>query len=34
MSDRGFIGEMAFSFSEFSLGDNGGRFVVEEDLIL
>jgi hypothetical protein len=30
--DGGFIGEITFSLSEFSVGDSCRRFTVEEDL--
>jgi hypothetical protein len=32
VSDKGFIREIAFSLSEFSVGDSRGSFVVKEDL--
>jgi hypothetical protein len=34
VSDRGFIGEIAFSLREFSVGDSRGRFIVKEDMSL
>jgi hypothetical protein len=34
VSDRGFIGEIAFSLREFSAGGCRGRFVVGADLNL
>jgi hypothetical protein len=32
VSDRGFIGEIAFSLREFLAGGRQERFIVEEDL--